>query len=151
MISLTQLLKEQITLSLEDTEFMYDAYKQMGLSNEWAIEDLQSLLGWLNGLPDTIILYRLIYVDEERDIDKEELGAHYSHIKKDLLHNHHSKGSIYSNSEMGENALLLTVKIKKDQIDIFNTLHNNILYPHEQEITLKNKGKGTELIDIEKI
>jgi len=148
MISLTQLLKEQITLSLEDTELMYDAYKQMGLSNEWAIEDLQSLLEWLNNLPETIILYRLIYVDEERDIDKEELGAHYSHIKKDLLHNHHSRGSIYSNSEMGENALLLTVKIKKDQIDIFNTLHNNIIYPHEQEITLKNKGKGSELIDV---
>jgi len=49
---------------------------------------------------------------------------------------------------MGENALLLTVKIKKDQIDIFNTLHNNILYPHEQEITLKDKGKGSQLIDL---
>ena len=57
MISLTQLLNEQITLSHEDTELMYDAYKQMGLSNEWAIEDLQSLLEWLNGLPDTITLY----------------------------------------------------------------------------------------------
>jgi len=148
MISLTQLLKEQITLSHEDTEFMYGAYKVMGLDEEWAIYDLKSLLEWLNGLPDTIILYRLIYVDEERDIDKEDLGTHYSHIKKDLLHNHYSKGSIYSNSEMGDNALLLTVKIKKDQIDIFNTLHNNILYPHEQEITLKNKGKGSELIDV---
>jgi hypothetical protein len=145
------MLNEQITLSYKDTEFMYDAYKVMGLDEEWAIYDLKSLLEWLNGLPDTIILYRLIYVDEERDIDKEDLGTHYSHIKKDLLHNHHSKGSIYSNSEMGENALLLTVKIKKDQIDIFNTLHNNILYPHEQEITLKNKGKGSELMDVSPI
>ena len=149
MISLTQLLKEQITLSLEDTELMYDAYKQMGLNEEWAIEDLQSLLEWLNGLPETIILYRLLYLHEEDDINKEELGDHYSHNKKELLYNHHNKGSIYG--DYGENAILLTVKIKKDQIDIFNTLHNNILYPHEQEITLKNKGKGTELIDIEKI
>ena len=149
MILFTQLLKEQITLSPEDTELMYDAYKQMGLSNEWAIEDLKSLLEWLNGLPDTITLYRLLYLNEEEDINKEELGDHYSDNKKELLYNHHNKGSIYS--DYGENPILLTVKIKKDQIDIFNTLHNNIMYPHEQEITLKNKGKGTELVDIESL
>ena len=149
MISLTQLLKEQITLSLEDTELMYDAYKQMGLSNEWAIEDLQSLLEWLNGIPETITLYRLLYIDEDKEINKEELGDHYSDNKKELLYNHHNKGSIYG-GHWGD-PVLLTVKIKKDQIDIFNTLHNNIIYPHEQEITLKDKGKGTEVIDIEKI
>ena len=52
---------------------------------------------------------------------------------------------------IGGDPVLLTVKIKKDQIDIFNTLHNNIMYPHEQEITLKNKGKGSELIDVSQI
>jgi len=146
MISLTQILKEQITLSPEDTELMYDAYKQMGLDEEWAIEDLESLLEWLNGLPETIILYRLLYLHVEDEINKEELGDHYSNDKKELLYNHHNKGSIYS--DYGENAILLTVKIKKDQIDIFNTLHNNIMYPHEQEITLKDKGKGSQLIDV---
>jgi len=146
MISLTRLLKEQITLSSEDTELMYDAYKQMGLSEEWAIEDLQSLLEWLNELPDTITLYRLLYLNEGDEINKEELGDHYSDNKKELLYNHHNKGSIYG--DYGENAILITVKVNKDQIDILNTLHNNIMYPHEQEITLKDKGKGTQLIDI---
>ena len=69
MISLTQILKEQITLSVEDTEFMYDAYKVMGLDEEWAIEDLESLLEWLNGLPETIILYRLLYLHEGDEIN----------------------------------------------------------------------------------
>jgi len=146
MITLTHLLKEQITLSPEDTELMYGAYTQMGLSKEWAIEDLESLLEWLNGLPDTITLYRLLYLHEEDEINKEELGDHYSDNKKELLYNHHNKGSIYG--DYGENAILITVKVKKDQIDILNTLHNNIMYPHEQEITLKDKGKGTTLIDI---
>ena len=145
-LSLQRILNEQITLSPADTELMYDAYKQMGLSNEWAIEDLQSLLEWLNGLPDTIILYRLLYIDEDKEINKEELGDHYSTNKEELLYNHHNKGSIYG-GHWGD-PVLLTVKIKKDQIDIFNTLHNNIMYPHEQEITLKNKGKGSELIDV---
>ena len=31
------------------------------------------------------------------------------------------------------------------------TLNNNILYPNEEEITLKNKGKGATYLDIEKI
>ena len=145
-LSLQEILNEQITLSHEDTELMYDAYKQMGLSNEWAIEDLQSLLEWLNGLPDTITLYRLLYIDEDKEINKEELGDHYSTDKKELLYNHHNKGSIYS--DYGENAILITVKINKDHIDTINTLHNNILYPHEQEITLKDKGKGSQLIDV---
>ena len=127
MIPFTQILKEQVILSTDETEFMYDAYNQMGLSKEWAIEDLQSLLEWLNGLPDTITLYRLLYLNEEEDINKEELGDHYSDNKKELLYNHHNKGSIYG--DYGENAILLTVKVNKDQIDILNTLHNNIMYP----------------------
>ena len=149
MIVLTQLLKEQITLSQADTEFMYDAYTQMGLSKEWAIEDLQNLLEWLNGVPDTLTLYRLLYLNEGDEINKEEMGDHYSDNKRELLYNHHNKGSIYG--DYGENAILITVKVNKDQIDILNTLHNNIMYPHEQEITLKDKGKGAILQDIKEI
>lgn len=149
MIPLTQLLKEQVILSPDETEFMYNTYNQMGLSKEWAIEDLESLLEWLNGLPETIILYRLLYLNEGDKINKEELGDHYSDNKKELLYNHHNKGSIYG--DYGENGILITVKVNKDQIDILNTLHNNIMYPHEQEITLKDKGKGTSLIDITNI
>jgi len=138
-----------IFLSPNETEFIYDAYKQMGIDDEWAEYDLSELLKWLNNLPETIILYRLLYVDEDIDIDKEELGTHYSHIKKDLLHNHHSKGSIYGGN--WGYPILITVEVKKGQIDIFNTLHNNILYPHEQEITLKDKGRGAKLIDVSEV
>ena len=139
-------VNKKISLSPNETEFMYDAYKVMGLDKEWAIYDLKSLLEWLNGLPDTITLYRLLYIDEDKEINKEELGDHYSTDKKELLYNHHNKGSIYG-GHWGD-PVLLTVKIKKEQIDIFNTLHNNIMYPHEQEITLKDKGKGSQLIDV---
>jgi hypothetical protein len=146
MIPFTQILKEQVILSPDETEFMYDAYNQMGLSKEWAIEDLQNLLEWLNELPPTLTLYRLLYLHEGDEINKEELGDHYSDNKKELLDNHYNKGSIYSDG--GDKVFLLKVKVEKDQIDVLNTLHNNIMFPHEQEITLKNKGKGTILIDI---
>jgi hypothetical protein len=149
MISFAHILKEQVILSPHEREFMYDAYNQMGLSEEWAIEDLESLLEWLNDLPQTITLYRLLYLHEGEEINKEELGDHYSDNKRELLYNHHNKGSIYSDS--GDKVILLKVEVEKNQIDIINTLHNNIMYPHEQEITLKDKGKGTTLLDIKEI
>jgi hypothetical protein len=36
-------------------------------------------------------------------------------------------------------------------VDVMETLENNILYPNEKEITLKNKGKGVEIISTKKI
>jgi len=36
-------------------------------------------------------------------------------------------------------------------VDIMATLENNILYPNENEVTLKNKGKGVDIISIRKI
>ena len=47
--------------------------------------------------------------------------------------------------------VLVTVRADKKQIDIVETLSNNILYPNEMEITLKDKGTGVTIIDIEKI
>ena len=139
---------KKISLSDKDKRLFYQAYHQMGLDEEWAEYDFAELLKWLEELPQTIILYRLLYLHEGDKINKEELGDHYSENKKALLYNHQHKGSIYS--EAGDNAVLLTVEIDKDQIDIFNTLYNNIIYPHEEEITLKNKGKNVKIIDVTK-
>jgi hypothetical protein len=33
-------------------------------------------------------------------------------------------------------------------IDYYESIKNNILYPNEEEITLKNKGFGAEIIKI---
>ena len=149
MISFIKLLNEEINLSQEERGNLQNAYREMGLGEEWGTEDLQRLLEWLNNLPDTLTLYRLLYLHEGEEIDTDQLGDHYSDNKKELLYNHYNKGSIYS--EAGDKVVLITVGVNKDQIDIFNTLHNNIYYPHEQEITLNNKGKGTTLIDIKSL
>lgn len=140
---------KKISLSDKDKRLFYQAYQEMGMDEEWYENNLLDILDWLNGLPEETILYRLLYVDDDEKIDKEFLGDHYTPNKKELLYNHYNKGSIYGGNE--GHPVLIKVKINKEQIDIFNTIHNNIYYPHEEEITLKNKGKNVKIIDITKL
>jgi hypothetical protein len=140
---------KKISLSDKDKRLFYQAYQEMGMDEEWYENNLLEILDWLNGLPEETILYRLLYVDDDEKIDKEFLGDHYTPNKKELLYNHYNKGSIYGGNE--GHPVLVKVKINKEQIDIFNTIHNNIYYPHEEEITLKNKGKNVKIIDVTKL
>ena len=140
---------KKISLSDKDKRLFYQAYQEMGMDEEWYENNLLEILDWLNGLPEETILYRLLYVGDDEKIDKEFLGDHYTPNKKELLYNHYNKGSIYGGNE--GHPVLIKVKINKEQIDIFNTIHNNIYYPHEEEITLKNKGKNVKIIDVTKL
>ena len=99
----------------------------------------------LKDLPDEIILYRIVVADSKSDIDLEQVGSHYSMDKPSLLDSH-SYVTGY-----GENYFLLKVKVPKKLIDKNETILNNILYPNEKEVTLKNKGRGIEVLSIKKI
>lgn len=140
---------KKISLSGKDKSLFYQAYQEMGMDEEWYENNLLEILDWLNGLPQETILYRLLYIGDDEKIDKEFLGDHYTPNKKELLYNHYNKGSIYGGNE--GHPVLIKVKINKEQIDIFNTIHNNINFPHEEEITLKNKGKNVKIIDVTKL
>ena len=65
--------------------------------------------------------------------------------KNDLLRNHSYL------TGLGEKYYLITAKIPKNDIDLEETIKNNILYPHENEITVKNKGKNVKIVKIEEI
>jgi hypothetical protein len=51
----------------------------------------------------------------------------------------------------GEKYFIITVKIPKNEINVSETIENNILYPNEREITVKNKGKNVKIVRIEEI
>lgn len=120
-------------------------FETMGIHKDEAEEQLDELIDNLKKLPDPIKLYRVLMVDDEGKINTDELGSHYSTNKRDLLQSH----SYLTGS--GERYYLVTVKSPKKLIDIEETLVNNILYPNENEITLKKKGRGVELISIREI
>jgi hypothetical protein len=119
--------------------------KTMDITGEDAKSELEDIVSYVKELPEELKLYRILSVDSKEDINKEELGSHYSTDRKNLLSSHdYVTGS-------GEEYYLVTVKAKKSMVDVMETLENNILYPNEKEITLKNKGKGVEIISTKKI
>jgi hypothetical protein len=117
----------------------------MGMDKSDAEKELEHHLEKVKNLPDELTLYRVLNVDKKEDINKEQLGSHYSDKRKDLMSSH------YFVDGGEENYFLVTVKAKKSMVDIMATLENNILYPNENEVTLKNKGKGVDIISIRKI
>ena len=136
-------------LSNDDHKSLLKSFEVMDTPEEIASEELGNMIKWVKDLPEILFLYRVLYLDDVNDINYDELGSHYSQDRTDLINNHYDRGSIYG--DMGEHAYLITVKVPKSEVDVMETLNNNILYPHEKEITLKGKGRGATYLDIEKI
>lgn len=140
ILSLNQFINESKVI---DKEFFITTLEEtFGYSRAESEEIVESEIEYLTNLPDKIELYRIIFADSKKEINKDELGSHYSDDKESLIQN-----SSFA-SGYGEFKFLLTIKAKKDQIDIHNTLHNRILYPNENEITIKNNGKGVKVLSL---
>jgi hypothetical protein len=138
-----KLTKEEIGSLLSD-------YDYMGYDEESAIDDLVNLVSYFNNLKSPLTLYRIICSDNREEINITKVGYHYSLDKKNLTNNHYKRGSIGGDCR-GEKVFLLTVSADSSMINVMETLSNNILYPHEKEITLKNEGYGVNLIKIEEL
>jgi len=136
-MKLLELLSEEI-----DKQLLLNYLYQMDYNREDAIEELKNLLRYIKSLPPFLTLYRIVRVDDESDIDKDSLGSHYSTNKKDLINN-----NTYADG-YGEKRFLIKVKSPRELVDINQTLANNILYPNENEITLKNKGNGVKILKV---
>jgi hypothetical protein len=136
-MKLLELLLEEI-----DKQLLLNYLYQMDYDKEDAIEELKSLLKYIKSLPPFLTLYRIVRVDDESDIDKDSLGSHYSTNKKELINN-----NTYADG-YGEKRFLIKVKSPRELVDINQTLANNILYPNENEITLKHRGKGVKILSV---
>jgi hypothetical protein len=114
----------------------------MDYSQEDAEYELDNLIEWYKSLPNPLELYRVIFVNSELEINVRQPGSHYSLSKEDLLASH-----TYT-SGYGNLKYLVTVSANKSLVDVQETLSNNILYPNEKEVTLKNRGKGSKIISL---
>jgi hypothetical protein len=89
--------------------------------------------------------YRILRVNDKKDINLDKIGSHFGENKVELLSNHSFC------TGCGEKYFLITAKIPKKEVDLQEMLKNNILYPNEMEITVKNKGKNVKIVKIEEI
>ncbi len=117
----------------------------MDVNPEDVKSEIESLKHWYKTLPKKMTLYRIVCADFSKDVNLDEPGSHYALDRKELMSSH---GYLQG---YGEHKYLITVHAKKSQMDVQDTLHNRVLYPHENEITLKDKGKSVEVQSLQKI
>jgi hypothetical protein len=121
------------------------ALKMMDFSEKEAKNELNYHLNRVKNLPEMVKGYRILVVNDKKDINLDEIGSHFGENKVELLSNHSFC------TGCGEKYFLITAKIPKKEVDLQEMLKNNILYPNEMEITVKNKGKNVKIIKIEEI
>jgi len=138
--------KDPLNLSKKDMKSLIDqGKKHMGYSEEEAKEEIESIIQSIKNLPSEIKLFRIIRADDRKDIDTKTPGSHYAKNKKDLLSSHSFADGV------GDFSFMITVLASKELMDIDQTIYNNLLYPNENEVTLKNKGEGVKIVSIRKI
>jgi hypothetical protein len=99
-----------------------------------------------------LILYRMLAVESEAHINKENVGRHYVMDKIMIDNDLIMSAGIGDNQENDADMLeyyILKVIAKKEDIDINFTVQTNTGY-NEAEVTLK-EGAKVEIIEIEKL
>jgi hypothetical protein len=117
----------------------------MDVNPEDVESEIQSLKHWYKSLPSRLTLYRLVFADDVSDVNLNEPGSHYAMDRKELMSSH---GWL---DGLGDKKYLITVHAKKSQMDVRESLQNRVLFPHENEITLKDKGLGVEVISLQEV
>ena len=134
-----------IRLSEDNTDNLLGYLYEMGFDNDDALYQLNDITDFYDNLPETLTLYRVVFAGSKDEIDTQYPGSHFAMDKKDLLDSHYTS---LRDSSYGDNCYVIKVKAQKQLIDSYESIKNNILYPNEQEVTLKNKGFGVDVIEI---
>lgn len=123
-----------------------------GFNDEESAEDhLKNIIETFNDLPDPVRLYRILFLKNIRDFNKEEPGEHYVLSKEKLIRDHYDS-MLYDYSQFEKSRpYILIVEANKNKIDFTETIKNNLAYPHEEEITLKDKGRGVNILSLVKL
>ena len=93
--------------------------------------------GGLKNIPNTFILYRVVFLDDENKLNTKFLGKHWVRNEK-LIKDHISSIMSQFNMTDEEFAYIIIAKFKKDDIDIYHTVYNNVSVDHEEEVTIKD-------------
>jgi len=86
-------------------------------------------------------IYRIIYLNNPSELDKEKLGAHWTLNKENLLESYRIMDE--------KNYCLVTANVSEERVILRRTFELNAEYPNEMEILIDNDGKNLDVVSIE--
>ncbi len=117
---------------------------------EDALDYLRDEIEFYQSMSDPITLYRVVGVRNKKMINKNDLGQHYTphkwNLDGDMLL---SIGS--ENWDDQTKPYIIEVLAPHSEIDIIQTLIQNLSFPGEHEINLKNNGRGARVVRVSKM
>jgi len=88
-------------------------------------------------IPDEIILYKILYLTDLRFFEPDRLAVHYLSSVGDIQ----NLKLKLDGAEYEGNPYVVSVKTKSKNIDVLETLGNNMVYQYEYETTLLPNSK----------
>jgi hypothetical protein len=115
-----------------------------------AFNYLKEKIDFYKKLPDPSTMWRAVGVKDEKMIDIENIGQHVTPhrwaIDGDML--------LMIGSENWDDDVIpyvMELRVPLSQIDIIQTIIQNLSFPNEHEINLKEGGRGVEFIGADKL
>lgn len=97
---------------------------------EEAFEDFKEKIDFYKSMPDPVKLYRVVGVKNKKMIKTDNLGEHWTPYEW--------------NDDI--KPFVVEAVVPLSEIDVMQTIVQNLNFPNEHEINLKNKGNGANMI-----
>lgn len=137
MLNFEKFLEHNVTITDGEKQELVSQAQGFN-SQEDAEKELNDILntdypyGYKN-IPDEMTLYRIIFIGDESGINEDELGRHWV-MDKDLIDNDFIKKIRETSDAVGEPHIIKGIFDAKG-VDWKETLHNNMQFPREYEVT----------------
>lgn len=135
-------------ITKEDIEQLIDEYGHSAQSTFDEKEDSETLINMIldiKKMENPITLYRVLELEKSSDLDVNNIGKHF------VLYKWMVDDELINSASIDKNEFpmyVVSVKTKKENIDLKNTIKTNLEWNTENEITLKNDS-DIEVINIQ--
>lgn len=122
-------------------------YKGVHYDKDIVATKAAHVLDEINDLDDILILNRVIFLYDIKDLDENDLGEFWTdqEVSDDLVYQLMEQ-SVVDDIE-NKKPYVVTAKFRKSDIDLYATIQNNIDFPEEFEINVGN-SKPMEVIEV---
>jgi hypothetical protein len=141
LTSFEQIDDEMITDIIENLDYS----EFYNFDDEEVFDDLSEKVEEWKKLPDPVTLYRAVVVRSDNEPDTRTPGEHWTQYKWNL--DGDMLLSIGADETEDEQIYVLVASVPHSEINIQQTIIQNLMYPTEHEINVKDKGRNVRIMD----